>query len=115
MNSTSVLVTHDVEEALVLSDRVVLMSKNPGRIVMEINGFFSCQLPHAALVAQDDFIRAREQIITALKAAQDPHGSGNSNGFPPAAESAVATAISTVPSTENATVSVAATKGGAQA
>lgn len=72
MNKTSVLVTHDVEEALILSNRVVVMSRNPGRIIHEIPGFFSSDLDRSELAAQEDFVRSRELIIGYLRDAQDP-------------------------------------------
>lgn len=73
MNKTSVLVTHDVEEALVLSDRVVVMSRNPGRIIHEIPGFFSNEMDRSHLAAEEDFVHAREQIIGYLRDAQNQH------------------------------------------
>lgn len=36
LKTTMIFVTHDIEEAIVLGDRVVIMSPNPGRIVADI-------------------------------------------------------------------------------
>jgi len=36
-NTTIVLVTHDIDEAIYLADRIFIMSSNPGRIYKEIN------------------------------------------------------------------------------
>ena len=70
MQSTSILVTHDVEEALILSDRVVVMSRNPGRILREVPGYFSRQQERSSIVADIDFVEAREQIVSHLRQAQ---------------------------------------------
>ena len=36
VNKTILFVTHDIEEAILLSDRIILMTQNPGRIKKEI-------------------------------------------------------------------------------
>jgi len=52
------MVTHDVEEALLLADRVIVLSDRPARIVAEV----TVQKPHprrrddAELIAQRRFI-----------------------------------------------------------
>jgi NitT/TauT family transport system ATP-binding protein len=62
---TVVLVTHDVEEAVVLGDRVVVMSPRPGRVVAEIDNPFARprQRTDPAL------IDLREQALRALGVA----------------------------------------------
>jgi ABC-type nitrate/sulfonate/bicarbonate transport system ATPase subunit len=64
---TVVLVTHDVEEALYLSDRVAVLSARPGRVVEEL----SAPLPRApdrdAAVTDPAFIAARERAMAALQ------------------------------------------------
>jgi len=64
---TVLLVTHDVEEALVLSDRVVVMSGAPGRIVADVPVAFD--RPRTAdLVADPAFVRQRLELLQALGA-----------------------------------------------
>jgi ABC-type nitrate/sulfonate/bicarbonate transport system ATPase subunit len=64
---TVLLVTHDVEEALLLSDRVVVMSAAPGRIVADVDVAFD--RPRAGeLVADAAFVRRRLELLTALGA-----------------------------------------------
>jgi ABC-type nitrate/sulfonate/bicarbonate transport system ATPase subunit len=64
---TLVLVTHDVEEALYLADRVAVMSPRPGRIVAEIEvPFERPRTPRRELVTSTDFGRLRERAMEAL-------------------------------------------------
>lgn len=62
MGKTVVLVTHDVEEALLLSTRIVLLSNSPGRVVdsLEIN------LPHRVRAQSTELLRLKTQIYRSL-------------------------------------------------
>ncbi|MGN6694721.1 MAG: ABC transporter ATP-binding protein [Aquihabitans sp.] len=64
---TVLLVTHDVEEALLLADRVVVMSPAPGRIVADVAVAF--ERPRTPdLVADPRFVEQRLQLLAALGA-----------------------------------------------
>jgi NitT/TauT family transport system ATP-binding protein len=66
---TVVLVTHDVEEALYLSDRVVVLSARPARAIAELSAPTSRAADRDAAVTDRGFIAARERAMAALHEA----------------------------------------------
>ncbi len=59
---TTLLVTHDVEEAIFLADRVVVMEPRPGRIKRVVN----VDLPHPRLRSSFEFHQLREELLHQL-------------------------------------------------
>jgi ABC-type nitrate/sulfonate/bicarbonate transport system ATPase subunit len=61
---TVVLVTHDVEEAALLADRVVLLSPRPGRVVAEL----PVDAPRPRARTDAEIVELRERAMTVLRA-----------------------------------------------
>jgi NitT/TauT family transport system ATP-binding protein len=63
---TAVLVSHDVEEALYLCDRVIVLSARPARTVAELESPAPRSLPRTEAVTSPEFTAARERALEAL-------------------------------------------------
>jgi sulfonate transport system ATP-binding protein len=59
---TFVLVTHDIDEALALADRIVLMKGHPGRIHRE----FAVDLPRPRSRTTPRFLSWKEEVLREL-------------------------------------------------
>jgi NitT/TauT family transport system ATP-binding protein len=65
-------VTHDIDEAILLADRVFVMSGRPGLIRKEITVPFD-RPRHMDLVMEPDFIAMKREILSLLKQDEDAH------------------------------------------
>jgi ABC-type nitrate/sulfonate/bicarbonate transport system ATPase subunit len=64
---TAVLVSHDVEEALYLCDRVAVLSARPGRVVAELHAPAPRAPDRLAAITDPAFVHAREEALRALR------------------------------------------------
>jgi taurine transport system ATP-binding protein len=65
---TIFFITHDVEEALLLASRIIIMHARPGRIVNEIQNPFAARSESATqLRLSREFIEMREHLVTSIR------------------------------------------------
>lgn len=64
---TVVLVTHDVDEALLLTQRVVVMSARPGRVIRTLETDFPRDRPRREIVTSSEFTSLKESALEALE------------------------------------------------
>jgi NitT/TauT family transport system ATP-binding protein len=83
---TLVIVTHDIDEAVAMADRVLIMSANPGHIVGEME----IDLPYPRNRASADFSHQREALMNRFESLVSDHGQ-HSSETPTDAESSGST------------------------
>ena len=61
-------ISHDVEEALLLSRRVVVLSQRPGRVVAVLNAGHRGDGSRREIVTSPEFVTLKEHALEALGA-----------------------------------------------
>ncbi|SDG42267.1 NitT/TauT family transport system ATP-binding protein [Bradyrhizobium sp. Rc2d] len=64
--TTTVFVTHDIEEALFLADRIIVMSARSGRLIDDIRLPFA-RPRHSELVTESEFVRLKRHVLNLLR------------------------------------------------
>jgi len=63
-NKTVVLVTHDIDEAILLSDRIIVMGTGPGTIKKEINVDFERPRDRTKIIKTKEYANLRHKLIS---------------------------------------------------
>jgi NitT/TauT family transport system ATP-binding protein len=66
IKTTIVFITHDIDEALYLADRILVMSARPGRIIEQVDIAFP-RPRQIELLTSDDFIRLKRYCLELLR------------------------------------------------
>jgi ABC-type nitrate/sulfonate/bicarbonate transport system ATPase subunit len=68
---TAIIVTHDLEEALYLGDRVVLLSPRPSKVIEEVDTSRPDGSSRTAILTDPEFIRTRERLLSSLQTSPE--------------------------------------------
>jgi NitT/TauT family transport system ATP-binding protein len=60
---TVVFVTHDIDEAILMSDRIIILTDSPGRICRDLEVPFPRPRSRAALAEQGEYTRLRNELL----------------------------------------------------
>jgi NitT/TauT family transport system ATP-binding protein len=60
---TVIFVTHDIDEAILMSDRIIMFTNSPGRIYRDFAIPFPRPRNRAALVQKDEYTRIRNELL----------------------------------------------------
>ncbi len=68
-NSTFFLITHDIDEALMMGTRIVVMSKRPGRIIKEFSTDFTHTIHEERtnhVIYSEDYFELKQEILSMI-------------------------------------------------
>jgi ABC-type nitrate/sulfonate/bicarbonate transport system ATPase subunit len=63
---TVLLITHDIDEAIYLSDRIYVMSRRPGAIIREVEVGLARPREYSAVIASSRFVELKQELLADL-------------------------------------------------
>jgi NitT/TauT family transport system ATP-binding protein len=67
LKTTVLFITHDVDEAICLGDRILVMKARPGRVIMEVAVPFTRPREPETLIFSKEFVEIKHKIIHVIK------------------------------------------------
>ena len=72
LGKTCLLVTHDVDEAIYMADRVLVLSNRPTRVVEDIRVALPRPRDQISTRAEPEYLALRERVLTLIRSMRSP-------------------------------------------